>query len=352
MRDQGPDVSEYVEATETDELRRIISDLQTKYRQAKARTADLIQAVHQGARDAAVVLGKSKPVPKPTADRRRKRQEEVALLHVSDWQLGKVTESYDSEIAGHRVDCVAGRVVKITEIERADHPVKSCHVMLGGDMCEGVAIFPGQAFEVDSNLFRQVFSTVSALESLLLTMLANFERVEAWEEYGNHGRLGRKGDHPGEDSADLMIYRLVRERLEEYEDEGRLVWHPFEETTGKFYSIVEFENYRALLVHGDEIKQFGGNLPAFGIARKVNAWAAGVIEPFTDCYMGHFHQPMVLPLASGKGRVFINPSLESDNVYAQEFVAATGTPAQRLNFVDPDKGRVTSERLIYADDVT
>lgn len=223
--------------------------------------------------------------------------------------------------------------------------------MLGGDLCEGVNIFPGQAFEVDSSLFRQFFSAVGAVERLLRWMLDRFETVEVWEEYGNHGRLGRKGDHPGEDSADLFIYALARERLRRYEDEGRLTWHPFHETPGRFYTIVEFGEYRALLVHGDEIKQFGGNLPAFGIARKVNAWAAGVIEPFTDCYMGHFHQPMVLPLASGRGRVFINPSTESDNVYAQEFVAATGTPGQRLNFVDPERGRVTTERIVYLDDV-
>jgi hypothetical protein len=190
-----------------------------------------------------------------------------------------------------------------------------------------------------------MFGAMNAAEKLMRTTLAAFEVVHVWEEYGNHGRLGRKGDHPSEDNADLLLYKLIRDRLTDYETSGRLIWHPSE----SWYQIVEVGNYRALLVHGDEIKSFGGNIPAFGIAKKVNAWASGVVEPFTDCYMGHFHQPLVIPLAHGRGRVFVNPSIESDSVYAKEFVGATGTPGQRLHFIEPEKGRVTSERVIWLD---
>lgn len=340
----GPDLTEFEALTEQQELRRVVSDLQAKLRKSQAKTAELIEAVHQGARDAALILGNPPPVEQPKRDRRSK-QAEVALLHVSDWQIGKVTDSYSTEVAVARVATLADKTVKLADIERADHPVRQAHVLLGGDMTEGVSIFPGQAFEVDSGLFRQMFAAVGALERLLRTLLGNFRTVHAWEEYGNHGRLGRKGDHPGEDSADLLVYRLVREKLSEYEQAGRLVWH---ETQG-WHSIVAVGNYRALLVHGDEIKQFGGQTPAFGIARKVNAWATGVVDPFVDCYMGHFHQPLVLPIAHGRGRTFVNASLESDNVYAKEFMAASGTPGQRLNFVDPDRGRVTTERIIWLD---
>lgn len=342
---ETPDLHEFHALTENEELRRLVSDLQSRVRRAETKTAELIEAVKQGAKDAAVVLGNPPEVVKPKADRRIK-DTEVALLHCSDWQVGKVTDSYSTEVADARVDALADKMVRLTEIERADHPVREAHVMLGGDMPEGVAIFPGQAFEIDASVFGQVFSAAGGIERLLRTCLGAFEKVHVWEEPGNHGRIGRKGDHPAHDNVDLLIYRLARERLARYETAGRLVWN---ETQG-WHSIVQVGNYRALLVHGDEIKSFGGNIPAFGISRKVNAWATGVVAPFTDCYMGHFHQPLVIPLAHGRGRVFVNPSLESDNVYAQEFVGATGTPGQRLNFIDPDRGRVTTERLIWLDD--
>ena len=69
---------------------------------------------------------------------------------------------------------------------------------------------------------------------------------------------------------------------------------------------------------------------------------------FVDAYLGHFHTPMTLPMANG-GRVFVTPSIVSDSSYAKEFVAASSLPAQRLHFVDPARGRVTSEYLLHLD---
>src|SRR6185312_3624384 len=344
MTPKPADLSEFQALTELAELRRVTSDLQVKLRQAKASKEELIRAAHDGARDAAMILGNPPKVPRPKRDARQGRAE-VALLHLSDWQLGKRTYTYNSDVALKRVAMIGEKLVKLVEIERADHPVRECHNMLGGDLAEGASIVPGQACEIDSGLFPQSFKRAGAIEQLVRLQLETFERVVCREVDGNHGRLGRKGEAPREDNADLFIYREARERLSEYERAGRLEWHARE----RFYQIVEIGNYRALLVHGDQIKQFGGNLPAFGIARKVGSWAAGVLPEFTDCYLGHFHQPMVLPLANGRGRTFVNPSIESDSVYAQEFVAASGTPGQRLNFVDPKAGRVTSERIVWVD---
>jgi hypothetical protein len=339
------DLREFEVLTENEELRRQITELQVRLRQTQTKTADLVQAAHDGAKAAAIVLGNPPAVPVSKADG-RKKQVEAALLHLSDWQIGKATGTYDSEIAKQRIKLLGEKLTKLVGIERADHPVTECHNLLGGDLVEGVTIFPGQTYEIDSGLFKQTFTAVGAIEQLIRQELATFEKVHCWEVEGNHGRLGRKGDLPREDNTDLFVYREARERLAEYEQEGRLVWHPRK----RWYAIIEIGNYRALLVHGDQVKQFGGNTPAFGIVRKVNAWASGVLPAFTDVYMGHFHQPLVLPMANGRGRTFVNPSLESDSAYAQEFMSATGTPGQRLHFVDPESGRVTSERLIWLDE--
>lgn len=338
------DLREFEELTENQELRGQITKLQGELRRARTKTADLVGAVRQGAKDAAIVLGNPPEVPAAPKDRRTTIKPEVALLHLSDLHFGKKTDTFDMAVAAERVRRLTEKVVHLTDIERADHPVRVCHVMLGGDFIENVHIFPGQPFEVDGSLFAHMMQAKGATVELLRTLLANFESVVVWEEPGNHGRLGRKGDHPAEDSADLLVYRMVRDQLAEHE--GRtLVWN---ETQG-WHSIVEIGQYRALLVHGDEVRSFGGQTPAFGIAKKVNAWATGVVAPFTDCYMGHWHQPLVIPLAHGRGRVFVNPSIESDSVYAQEFVGSTGTPGQRLNFINPQDGRVTTERVVWLD---
>lgn len=335
-----PDLDELRGLGEADELRGVINALETKLKRSKAKTADLIEAVYQAAHDAAVTVGKPPAVKAPKADRRNRP--ECAVLHLSDWHIGKETSSFNSQVASERVEMLADKVRILAEIERADHPVRSIHALLGGDMAENLGIFPGQAYEVDSTMFTQVFTATAAIEKLLRSLLSSFQTVDVWEQAGNHGRIGRRGDNPRADNIDRLIYRIVQDR---FQDEKRLTWH----NADSWFSIVEVGNYRALLIHGDQIKSFGGNTPAFGITRKVNAWATGVLPPFTDCMMGHFHTPLVLPIANGRGRTFVNPSIESDSEYAREFVASTGTPGQRLHFVEPERGRITSERIVWLD---
>lgn len=338
-------MSEFEDIVEIEELKRQNAKLASQLRKAKAKSDGFYEAARDGARDASLALGRAKPVPVFRARKTRKdAKPEIALLHLSDWQLGKLNSTYNTEIAKQRVAQVGDLTVSITGIERSDHPVRDCHVLLGGDFVEGVNIFPGQQAEVDSSLFEQTAAAAFALVELLRQLCGAFEQVHCWEEDGNHGRIGRRGEFP-KDNADQQTYFTARVQLTDLLDDKRLVWH---ERKG-WYTIAEIGAYRALLVHGDEVKSFGGNTPAFGIARKVASWATGVIEPFTDAYMGHWHQPLVIPLPTGHRRTFVNPSIESGNAYAQEFVGSTGSPGQRLNFVEPVRGRVTAERILWLD---
>jgi len=333
------DGNEFDFANEIVELRKALQRQQRKTREARLRTSALVDAVHRAAHDAAVAVGRAPAVKKPTADRRRK-DTEVALIHATDWQLGKRTADYDIETCEQRIMTFANKVITLTDIQRSDHPVREAHVMFGGDMVEGISIFPGQAFEVESHLFEQLFACASLLERFVRELLGSFDTVKVTCEYGNHGRLGRKGEFPAGDNIDRMAYKIAGER---FADEDRVSWH----TDGNWYQIATIGNYSALLVHGDEIKSFGGNTPAFGILRKCNQWSTGVIpEPFSDVYMGHFHTPMTLTMANG-GQIFVTGSPESENVYAKEFMAATGQPSQRLHFVDPDAGAVTASYLVW-----
>lgn len=323
-------------APETEELRALVRRLERRLATAKAKREDLVEAVYQAARDAAVTVGPPPKIPTPRRDRRSKA-EEVALLHVSDWQIGKRTITYNSDVAAERLALLPDKVEELTELQRAARPIRKCVLFLGGDMVEGTGIFPGQVWEVDSTLYGQFFHTVHLIVGLVRRLLAIFEEVEVWDEAGNHGRVAK--DSP--DNYDRMVYRVARDQLA---GERRLTWNH----STHWHTIPQIGAYRPLLAHGDEVRSYGGNLPSYGIVKKVTAWASGVIEPFHDAYMGHFHTPMVLVVPNGR-RVFINGTIESDNQYAKEFVAATGLPCQRLNFVDPRKGRVTAEQLVWLD---
>jgi hypothetical protein len=328
------------EARAEDRIQELQKALERAHRRevaAKQRSEDIVEAVHAAAREAALTVGTPRPVARPARDRRR--NPEAALLHLTDWQLGKRTPDYDVEVCRARVAASVQKTVRLSEIQRADHPIRECHVMLGGDMVEGVTIFPGNAWEVEVAAYEQVFASAALIESTVLALLEAFESVSVYSVTGNHGRLGRKGDHPRTDNLDGIVYRIARERMGEL---PRLTWDIGE----GWYRVVEIGTYRALLVHGDQVKSYGGNLPAYGVLRKCNAWAAGAIpEEFWDVFIGHLHQPMVLQMAHG-GLVRMSPSTESGSAYAREFAGAHGRPGQRLVFVNPEKGRVTADYLL------
>jgi hypothetical protein len=324
-------------AAEIQELRSALKRSQQAESKAKRKSADLVAAVYQATLDAARAADRPKVVA-PKKDKRSTKAE-VALIHATDWQLGKRTVSYGIDTLNKRMSLFTEKVMELTAIQRAHHPVKEATLMFGGDMVEGIGIFPGQAYEVEAHLFEQLFEASRVMESMVASFAGFFEKVNVVCEFGNHGRIGRKGDMPYGDNIDRVAYRITQDRTNHLKN---VSWQQSDD----WYQIVRIGNYEALLVHGDEIKSFGGNTPAFGILRKANAWSTGVVERFLDVYMGHFHTPMTLTMANG-GRVFVTGSPESHNEYAREFIAATSTPSQRLHFVDPGKGRVTAEYNVW-----
>jgi hypothetical protein len=63
----------------------------------------------------------------------------------------------------------------------------------------------------------------------------------------------------------------------------------------------------------------------------------------------HYHTHYEHALANGEGTMFGTGSTESENRYANVMLAASAIPSQRLNFVDPDKGRVTAYKVLLDD---
>lgn len=323
---------------QAEELQQALHRTQRALADEKRRKDDLAQAVYRAAKDAA--LGQSQPCP-IERPKKGKTGRHALLLHLTDWQLGKRTDSYDSDTCAARVTQAVEKALHLTDLHRSAYPVTSAALLLGGDMVEGVDIFPGQAYQIDAGLFEQVFAAAALIEASVRTMLREFAEVLVVEEYGNHGRIGRKGELRADDNTDRMAARIARDRIG---SQRGLTW----QSSGSWHQVASVGEYRFLLVHGDEVKQFGGNIPAFGISRKSTAWASGVVEPFTDVYMGHFHRADTYQLPNG-GRVFLTPSPESGNEYAAETLAATGKPGQRAHFVDLERGRVAAEYLLWLD---
>jgi hypothetical protein len=342
LKEQFDNLPEDIESNDVKELRQALMRLQKQLRQSKERTQDLVEASHQAAYDAMLTMGKIELVAAPTIDK-RKTKGEVALWHMTDWQGAKRTTSYNSEIMRKRVLEFCEKAVRITEIQRADHPVKEVTICFGGDMVEGLFNFPTQAFEVDATLFEQYVNVSRLCVDVVRYALTNYEKVTVIAEWGNHGRIGSKRDNvPRSDNFDRMCYELARQLLQ---GEKRLTWQDCPEDIQR----VEIGNYRALLIHGDEVGRNGFASPG-AIVQHANKWRSGSYPwEFRDVYIGHYHTHSEWAMANGQGSVYQTGSTESDNRYAGVMLAASATPSQRLHFIDPIKGRVTAVYKVWLD---
>ncbi|NBW18893.1 MAG: hypothetical protein EBR82_64055, partial [Caulobacteraceae bacterium] len=190
-------------------------------------------------------------------------------------------------------------------------------IAFGGDMIEGLFNFATQAFEIDATLFEQYVNVSRLIVDVVRHALANYETVTVVPEWGNHGRIGSKRDAvPKNDNVDRMCYELARQLLA---DEKRLTWQDCPEDIQR----IEMGNYRALLMHGDEVGRSG-----FASPQACNAQE---------------------PLADGLGAIYWTGSTESDNRYARDSLAASGVPSQRLHFIDTEAGRVTAAYQVWLD---
>jgi len=327
---------------EITELRKALQRTQKQLQQTKQKTDELVEATIQASYDAVLAVGKIPPVKEISIDK-RKGKSEVALWHLTDWQGAKRTTSYNSEVMRKRVMDFAEKAVGITNIQRADHPVKELTIMFGGDMVEGLFNFPGQAFEIDATLFEQYVNVSRLLVEVVRYALSNYEKVCVVPEWGNHGRIGSKRDNvPRSDNYDRMCYELARQLLS---PEKNLTWQECPDDIQR----VQIGNYKALLIHGDEVGRNGFASP-MAIVQHANRWRSGAYDwDFRDVYIGHYHTHAEWPMANGQGSVYQTGSTESDNRYAGVMLAASATPSQRLHFIDPIKGRVTAAYKIWLD---
>lgn len=343
LEDNLKNLPEGIESEDVKELRNALYRLQKQLIKAKTRNEDLVEATHQAAYDAMLTMGPIKPVVAPKVAKGGKGKPEVALWHMTDWQGAKKTNSYNSEVMRRRVMEFAEKAVRITEIQRADHPVKECFILFGGDMVEGLFNFPTQAFEIDATLFEQYVNVSRLCVDVVRYALANYDKVTVVPEWGNHGRIGSKRDAvPRSDNFDRMCYELARQLLA---GEKRLTWQECPDDIQR----VQIGEYRALVIHGDEVGRNGFASPST-IVQHINRWRSGSYPwEFRDVYIGHYHTHAEWALANGLGSVYQTGSTESDNRYAGVMLAATATPSQRLHFIDPIKGRVTAGYKVWLD---
>jgi len=322
---------------------RRLAKLAEKYKNVRN---EAVVSVYQAAFDAFSNFELPK-IKAPTLKGNRQTSPEIAVAVFADWQMGKVTASYSTEVLEKRIELYTEKLLEITEIQRLHHNVDELHVWLLGDIVEGEEIFAGQSHLIDSGLYRQVgINGPRILSKFLTTALENFKKVHVIGIIGNHGAVGGKlrKVHDPETNMDRLLYKIL-ELI--FIKEDRITFNiPDGRGERNWYAIDNIGDYSSLLIHGDQLPS-----PAqyYGYYKKVMGWKDGAIpEHFNDVFMGHYHQQFKMTIGSSILRVSGSP--ESSNTYAQEYFSSMSRPCQHLMFIHPEHG-VTSEYSIWLDAV-
>jgi len=322
---------------------RRLAKLAEKYKNVKN---EAVVSVYQAAFDAFSNFELPK-IKTPTLKLNKHNTPETAVAVFADWQMGKITPTYNTEVLEKRIELYTEKLLEITEIQRLHHNVDNLHVWLLGDIVEGEEIFAGQSHLIDSGLYRQVgINGPRILSKFLMTALENFKTVNVIGIIGNHGAVGGKmrKSHDPETNMDRLLYKILELM---FVKEDRISFNiPDGKGERNWYAVDNIGNYSSLLIHGDQLPA-----PAqyYGYYKKVMGWKDGAIpEHFNDVFMGHYHQQFKMTIGSSILRVSGSP--ESSNTYAQEYFSSMSRPCQHLMFIHPEHG-VTSEYSVWLDAV-
>lgn len=219
----------------------------------------IVQAVRE--------LPKLPPVRPPKIQIKKGLTEEEMVLVISDVQAGLTTSAKESGGLGEFNTSILLEEIEYLKVSLISimkyHPnVKRLHVWFNGDIVEGEDIFGGQLREIDQNLIQQILFVVEHFARFLHMCAGLFEEVRCTGVVGNHGRIGRKGEHSPMANFDYLCYRWLQERLAAA-GTANVTWS-IPET---WWMINDVLGWRFLQVHGDDTGSSFGGIPLYGMIR-------------------------------------------------------------------------------------
>src|SRR3989304_565843 len=214
---------------------------------------------------------------KPVGD---KKEEEEAVLVLSDVHVGKVTKSYNPKIFKERLDKVKNGMLRIVELLRNGYSLNTLNIILGGDIVDGEGIYPTQAMSIDQGALKQVFQTgVPEFSNMFINFLKYFKKIRIHCVRGNHGRSGRFADETS--NWDMALYEACKIATQNYKN---IEWNISYYWDNRF----KIYDWKFLLVHGHQIKM-QLNIPHYGVTTKGMRWQGSSKGGFDYLLMGHFH---------------------------------------------------------------
>jgi len=282
-----------------------------------------------------------RPVRIPAADEAPEELDFHSLR--SDSQVGERVDSrsvqglsvYNATLYDERVKRWTEKVALFREQDRRSLGLNKLVLNWLGDQVEGESIYPGQAFYLDLHLTEQLFHSVEVETSSILTLAAEFPRVEIYCVSGNHGRIGKKGDHSGV-NFDYLFYRALKSALSRQENVKMYI-------AESPSMLVRHGDFHFLLNHGDNARGWNG-IPYYGLERMFRRMHDLFGVRIDVELIGHHHQASNL-----SDRMIINGCLPGGSELSINRMGVSSRPSQKIYYFHPEHG-INRETNLYLSD--
>ncbi len=244
------------------------------------------------------VSPKELPVYEPPKEKKSIGSPIAAVLMLSDWHIGEVTDADETEefgqfsweLAQKRVEYLVQKFINWVNVQRANASINEAVVIVTGDLVSGdihQELQVTNEFPVPVQIVNSGFLLAKAIGELA----PHFEKVRVeYVSADNHSRLTRKPQYKqaGYNSYGYTVAWLAQERLSKIAAVEFNVY-------SKIKSLITISGFRYLCMHGHVISGWAG-FPWYGadrqVAREAKARRSMPTKTFEKVIMGHFHTPL------------------------------------------------------------
>jgi len=345
------ETSDTATAAQVDSLRRRLSDMSARAREAEERLE-----AEEGLRDvlAGIIATPAAP-PSWSTDwvPHLGGAQSVPILVLSDWHLGETVDpktaggyAYNLAIAEDRVRRSIEKTILLTRqhLSGLEYPGIIC--AMAGDLVSG-GIHSELAETDELGIIKSVLRARDLAVATIEHLKREFGKVFVPTSVGNHGRIFDKRPRAkqyAERNADYLIYCLLADHFRD--DQSVSIMVP--ESGETIFSVY---GLKILLTHGDQIGTKGGDgiIGALGpISRgtmKTSRSLDSLGQRVDHIIMGHWHQALFLPTVTVTG------ALKGPDEYSLRMLRAPAEdPSQTLMLVHPEHGITFRQSLFLKDE--
>ena len=233
---------------------------------------------------------------------------------------------------------VKERIASYSKTHVIDRVVINCL----GDMVEGVDIFAGQAWQVDKDVVDQALYGANDTAAAFIEIFLTFPSIkfDVLEVFGNHGRIGRKGENPYSCSMDKIYQRFVEIQIKAIKEVKNCNWHQNE----AWFYLVSIYGWNHLNLHGNQgISGLWGARPTInGLEKGVIRYAQMLQSQIHFVHAGHFHSEMQATF--NMCQVLLNGSWVGTSTFSAQQMVAASPPMQTMHVFGPRVGLENTER--------